>query len=406
MEREAFNYKGIKFSLSFVTANGKPASRLNYQWRGKYIRKTFQNDTTGAEARKFAKRFVDSKNIGFDGLEDLSPEVIADIKQALAILPAGQSLTKIVQDSIMYNSTYDMRQLALEFVETKKRASRSKSHIKHCKGFLKKVCNTFESFEKASPTAIIDFLSSYNAPKTRSNYGGTLADFFSFALRKNAITHNPFDKISKSDYGGGKSDKIPEIASISQTCELLAYLRQYRPKFVKHFVLALFAGVRIEECGRLTNELIDIPAREISFPKKIVKGQIKAFILGDFPDVLWQWLRELEHAPIIRPNNMLRTALGYAIELPANFARHSFATYHLSLYRDFHRTAKLTRHLSISTLENNYVGSMVKKYIAEDFFALTPSAIDKWTTNNAKRLEDIAQAVKIHLANSRKKKTL
>ena len=398
MEREAFDYKGIKFTLSFIVANGKPASRLNYQWRGKYVRKTFQHDTTGSEARKFAKKFVDSKNIGFDGLEDLSPEVIADIKEALAILPAGQSLTSIVRRAVEYASDINIYALAKEYIELKISTEKSKDHIIHVRGALNKLCDTLPKFELCTPDAICKLLNNGDAPKTRMNKAIILSSFFGYAKRKNAIKNNPFDKINKDDFGGKDSENIPEVATIQQSIELIAYINQYRPKYLKHFILALFAGIRIEECGRITPDLIDVERKEILFPKKIVKGKIKAFILGDYEPVLFDWLKDLKNNQVYRPNQRLRCNIGKVIGLPANFARHSFATYHLSLYRDFARTAKLTRHLSVETLENNYVGSMVTKDVAKRFFGITPTFIEQWSAENQSRLAEIAEQIRARLA--------
>ena len=399
--RENFTYKGFKFSLSFVESHGLPASRLNYQWRNKYIRKTFTRDINGDQARKYAKAFVDSQNIGFDGLEDLAPETIADIKSALAILPKGESLESIVSDFVRNKATIDLK-FVKSFIETKK--GKTAKFQAEATSLITKLIEYANG--KYDRETLIRFISKKKAPKTRSNVAGILSNFFKFAVRRDVIAMNPFDKITPDDYGGSVArDSIPEVATIEQATELIAYLRAYRPQFLKHFILALFGGIRIAECERITPDLIDIGRREISFPKKIVKGKIKAFIISDFPKVLFDWLAILEGAHVQRPNNATRTAIGKALNLPPNFARHSFATYHLSLHHDFKLTARLTRHLSVSTLENNYIGSMVKKEVAEEFFNLTPDTIAKWSQNNAKKLEIIAYDVKRYLYLARKKKT-
>ena len=398
---EYFTYKGFKFSLSFVESHGLPASRLNYQWRNKYVRKTFTHDINGDQARKYAKAFVDSQNIGFDGLEDLAPETIADIKGALAILPKGESLESIVSEFVRNKATIDLN-FVKSFIETKK--GKTAKFQAEATSLITKLIEYANG--KYDRDTLIRFISKKKAPKTRSNVAGILSNFFKFAVRRDVIAMNPFDKITHDDFGGSvERDSIPEVATITQATELIAYLRAYRPQFLKHFILALFGGIRIAECERITPDLIDIARREISFPKKIVKGKIKAFIISDYPKVLFDWLAILEGAHIQRPNNATRTAIGKALNLPPNFARHSFATYHLSLYHDFKLTARLTRHLSVSTLENNYIGSMVKREVAEEFFSLTPDTIARWSQNNAKRLEIIADDVKRYLYLSRKKKT-
>ena len=398
---ENFTYKGFKFSLSFVESHGLPASRLNYQWRNKYVRKTFTHDINGDQARKYAKAFVDSQNIGFDGLEDLAPETIADIKSALAILPKGESLSAIVSDFVRNKATIDLN-FVKSFIETKK--GKTAKFQAEATSLITKLIEYANG--KYDRDTLIRFISKKKAPKTRSNVAGILSNFFKFAVRRDVIAMNPFDKITPDDFGGSVArDSIPEVATITQATELIAYLRAYRPQFLKHFILALFGGIRIAECERITPDLIDIGRREISFPKKIVKGKIKAFIISDYPQVLFDWLAILEGAHVQRPNNATRTAIGKALNLPPNFARHSFATYHLSLHHDFKLTARLTRHLSVSTLENNYIGSMVKKEVAEEFFSLTPDTIAKWSQNNAKRLEIIADDVKRYLYLARKKKT-
>jgi|GEM_PF-1014652 hypothetical protein len=405
MERKDFIYKGVKFSFSIVESNGKQAIRVNFIENQKYMRKTFQGkDESFAVA--WAKNYVDSKNIGIDRFQDISPQILADLQNALKYLPKGESLESAVKRSVEYSSKISIQKAAREFIITKERNYRTIGHITHCKSTLNRFAAKFADFRDCQPSCISKYLAGVGAIKTIQNHAGIIKDFFRFCMRRDYISSNPFDKLAPEDYGAaGSSDYIPEISSVEQTREFLAYIYVCKPKFLKFYILALFGGVRVSECPRIRPEYIDYTRREISFPKKIVKGKIKNFLVGNYPAVLFDWLDTLKTAPIIRPNADARRFFGKIFNLPANFARHNFATYHLSLYRDAHKTAKLTRHLNVRTLEEHYISNMVKTHIARQYFALKPAYIAEYAQKNAEKISEYSERVGYYYRQNRRKKS-
>ena len=405
MERKDFIYKGVKFSFSSVESNGKQAIRINFIENQKYIRKTFQGkDENFAVA--WAKNYVDAKNIGLDKFQNLSASVLADVQSALAILPKGISLETCVKRAIKYFSKKSIEDATKDFLLTKELNKRTQTYIDDTRGMLRAFSRHFKSFSDISPQTIANYLSKRGAVKTIKNHAATLKDFFKFCIRKDILSANPFDKLALEDFGAaGKSDYIPEISSVEQASELLAYLQMYKPDLLAFYVLALFGGVRVSECPRIRPEYIDYQRREISFPKKIVKGKIKNFLVGNYPDALFDWLDMLKPSKIIAPNGKVRTAIGKAFNLPPNFARHNFATYHLSLYRDAHKTANLTRHSNVRTLEEHYISNMVKTHIARQYFALKPAYIAEYAQKNAEKISEYSERVGYYYRQNRRKKS-
>ena len=76
------------------------------------------------------------------------------------------------------------------------------------------------------------------------------------------------------------------------------------------------------------------------------------------------------------PSTYERTNSFKQFNLPHNFTRHSFATYHLSLYFDPAKTSKITRN-SEQMLRDHYWGALVEKDIAKQYFQILPNCKSK-----------------------------
>ena len=264
--------------------------------------------------------------------------------------------------------------------------SLNKDEHTHIKGRMEDFEKHFKSFADATPEALKEYLSKKGRQKTVSHWRGTLSDFFKYCIRKDAIKTNPIDKLHKDDFV--KAEKPAEVGYLSliRTNAFMAHIEAKYPHLSKFYALALFAGIRVEETPRIKEEYIRYSEKKLILPAEITKTG-KAAVLERLPANVWAWLEKYKGAPILTPSKCIQY---YYLPInPHNFARHSFATYHLSLYIDEHFTASITRHDRPETLRKNYFGALVPKAEAKAYFAITPQSVKKWAAENPDVLENI-----------------
>lgn len=354
--------------------NGKEGYVCSYKEDGKYRRKYFYSKK---DAESFKRNLEISETPLKKKLLSLSVSQIDDIFSALSIIPNGRTLTEAVKLAWQYESGADMSKLKSSFIEIKLAKRMSPSHMKHIVSRLDDFCAHFPSFASATPSAILDYIRSRGGQKTILHYRSTISDFFSYCFRKGAIKSNPFDKLYFDDFRVETQKVEIGFLSVLQARDFLLLLEEKYPQYCKFYALSLFAGVRIDECERFKNEFIDYEDKSITFPKEIVKGGKMAWIVRDYEPNLWKWLEKYRNFDFKRPSNTLRTKIGKILNLPHNFARHTFATYHLSLYKDAERTRFITRHTNAQTLQNHYFGALVDKEIAKSYFEILPNCKSK-----------------------------
>lgn len=337
--------------------------------------------------KKRTRRFFQKKKDALDFLENwklarkleisffalLSGEQRKDIKDAIAALPEGKTLLESVKRAWSFYSKITIENAKNAFVSTKENLCLDDDYIKHVRTHLDKFNEAFKSFDEITPEKLVEFLKTRGSPKTISHYKASISEFFKYCIQKEHIQSNPFDRIAAGELPtAAKSGKI-EFLSVDKARVFMEYLETNYPKYCRFYALALFAGVRIDECERFEDRFIDYNRREIIFPKEMVKGGKKSWIVSDFEPNLWAWLEKYKDQPFKRPNNVMRTKWGKILQLPKNFARHTFSTYHFSLYRNAKRTKNITRHNTIRMLEDTYIGALVRQEESKAFFGILPS---------------------------------
>lgn len=348
----------------------------NVRWRvlfkdeGKWKRKFFEKES---DANQFAKRFnrLQKENRSDKELLLLSESAKVDVIEAIKRLPKGKSLLESVIKAWSYTSEFTPAFCSQGFLKTKANTCKNKDEYIHVNGRIKNFLENFESFDLASPDKILDYLKSKGSPKTVQNWKGTIADFFNYCIKKDYITANPFNKILDSDFSSVKHNKIGFL-SIEQSKDFLSFMETEYPQFAKFFALGMFVGMRSAEISKLSEDCIFYRERKITLPRSIVKTK-DSWLLENLPDNLWVWLNKYRTSKIIRPSNSERTKFTEKFSLPHNFARHSFATYHLSLYKDVERTRFITRHTDPQTLQNAYFGALVSVDVAKEYFSILPT---------------------------------
>ncbi len=322
-----------------------------------------RRDTTGTLAKKF------------------SIEQLADISEAMRLLPQGMTLTALVKRFARYASDTTPQKILPEFLATKENRIENQNYLSHVKSRLNAFAERFKTFDSATPDALLKWLKALKtpqgapaSPKTIKHYAGAVSSFFDFCKRREYIAENPFDKISFEDLPSVKAAPVGFL-SVAQAEEFLTYLAQSAPEYLKFYAIAMFAGVRIEEAAKLSASNIDEKERKIIISAAISKTG-RADVLEDIEPNFWEWMDYCAGSPITQPKDLVRTNFSKKLSfpLPHNFARHSFATYHYSLYLDARRTCAITRH-SEEMLKRHYLGARVQKDVARAYFSITPDSL-------------------------------
>lgn len=340
-------------------------------FNGKRYRKTFASKN---EAVNYANNFKSARKFEVSYFANLDGSQIKDIKDALELLPKGETLTGVVRKFLTLNKPISLVGLATDFVAIKKAKNEngqlSDFEFSRIKTRMKKLSETFKTFEEINAESILSFLRERGKNKTVTNWRGTINQFFNYCVRKEAMVQNPLSVILRDEFIKAEKPHQIGILSVEESEIFFSILKEKYPQFVRFYALAMFAGIRVAEIPRMKDNYFLYTDKKIVFPAQIGKVK-KPWVLEDLPDNLWTWLEAYKNYPLKRPSDYIRSHGFLPLELPFNFARHCFSTYHLSLYFDFAKTARITRN-SEQTLKQHYLSKLVDKATAKKYFEIVP----------------------------------
>lgn len=286
-------------------------------------------------------------------------------------------------------------QAAEQYQEHKDRLDRSDVHIKDIKARMRTFVARFGGRKLSTITApeLIEWLLSIKtrskqkaSPRTIRNYKLVISSFFNWCERQGLIDQNPINKIHDSD--------LPTVArgskgvfTVDESRDLLHWMETARPYKCAMVALQLFAGIRTAETQRWRWEWVDFKGKQIVLPGWVIDGGKRIpgtktrddWVMTGLPDNLWPWLEKYHgvcpqgRVQYIRQQGIARMINAAPItHWPHNALRHTFCTMHISLHQDAAKTALLLRHQSPAQLHRSYLGKMVAREEAEEFFAIMP----------------------------------
>lgn len=355
----------------FKLANGH--WRFECRLKGKLYRKTFRSKS---DAEAYKRNFESAGKFDLSFFLNLPPSSIADIKNALAVLPKDKTLEESVKLAWQFYSSRDLSKLADDYIGLKKQKHAAgklcSDELRHILGRINDLKTNFKSFDSLSSQSLRDFLLAKGSAKTVKNWRGTVSEFFDYCVMQKAIRSNPVNELHSDEFNLA-APSLREIGflSVEIAKAFMAFLEDKYPQFCRFYALTMFAGIRVAEAPRLKDEYFRYGEKKIVFPAQIGKIK-KAWTLEDLPDNLWAWLEKYKNTPIQAPSAYERTNSFKQFNLPHNFTRHSFATYHLSLYFDTAKTSKITRN-SEQMLRDHYWGALVDKETARAYFEILPT---------------------------------
>jgi integrase len=329
---------------------------------------------TEAEAKEFIRATENAKktrgHAAFDIPQALAVEAL-NLQKELA--PYGASLTTAVRFYLRHGPVVGRKtvsELVPIYLLTKKRADYRRAQ--------EIALGVFErDFGKKTAASIMPpviekwFREKGWQPVSERNYRRDLNMFFRWAVRKDHASGNPMDKLDRHEV----KTKTPEIFTVDEARRVLeaAYLNPSLG-LLPYYAVGLFSGVRIEELERVTWKMFDFEENCIRMPGEITKtGQPR------MPEINPALRAAIENVaasgPIVSPVNLrkrrekIHSLAGIANK--RNALRHSFSSYHASLYKDPGRLQLLLGQQTPSVLMKHYVQAAPQRE-AEKFFNLLP----------------------------------
>lgn len=226
----------------------------------------------------------------------------------------------------------------------------------------------------------------------KRNHRLALSGLFNFAKSRGWVKENPV-----TDAARPKPPKTrPGILRPSEVIRFLAALEEHAPALVPFWSVRIFAGIREQEALRMDWSMIDLKAGEIHLPDTVTKtghprtvkmeGSLAAFLTPHArPDggvVTASAMKRRYHLAkahrALQAEDAARVAAGedarsFPVPMPANAARHSFATFHLLAFRHAGETALQLGHGGSPELLHRHYKGMATEAEAVAFWKIKPA---------------------------------
>jgi len=231
-----------------------------------------------------------------------------------------------------------------------------------------------DQFTKADVDA---FVADAESPNTRATRRGRLLAFFSFCQREKLVAENVVLSVAKV-----RVDALPPQYFTPQQCQqLMALVEAHCPGLLAWTALALFAGVRPEDCDRMTWKAINLETGEFSLEAASSKLRSRATIPLT-PNCLAWLIHAQERGAVLPVSESVRRRLWEPVKAgmglaawPQKVLRHTFCTYGEKLY-GAKWVSQRARH-SEAVLFKHYNNRGATELNAKDFFNIEPNATNE-----------------------------
>jgi len=229
--------------------------------------------------------------------------------------------------------------------------------------------------------------------QAKKNHRLALSGLFNFAKSRGWVRENPVTDAARPKPAKSR----PGILRPCDAARFFAALQERAPELVPFWAVRFFAGVREQEALRMDWRMIDLKAGEIHLPATVTKtghprtvkmeGQLAAFLAPharrDGAIVTASAMKrryQLAKAhSALQAEDDERKAKGeevsaFPVPMPANAARHSFATYHLLKFRHAGETALQLGHGGSPEMLHRHYKGIATEAEAGDFWKIAPAA--------------------------------
>jgi len=262
-----------------------------------------------------------------------------------------------------------------DLLRVKAAARRRPAYIRSLRQYLAMFARGREQLPVSSLTVgdLDDWFNSRNeAPCTQASNVGRLSALFQFGVRRGWLDQNPCRRLEPV----AVEYKAPKILTPEEALKLMEAVRASCPRGLAWFALALFAGIRPEECDRLTWSNIDLTAGVVRIDAAAAKLRQRRIVHLMPAAIAWLQAAKETGADLPIPNvtrrrmqRDLRPTMGWEA-WPQDILRHTAASYWLAAVQDAGKVAHELGN-SAGILLRHY-RELVSREDAERFWAMRP----------------------------------
>lgn len=343
------------------------------------LRRRFYFKTKVLAEGKVAQLKADREGFGRVWLE-LEPRERADICSVLALIKAKGLTVRQVWEAFEAHQM-KARGASVKLTEALKRLANAQRSSNLRPNYIHDVARAVKQFARGREESLVNvftkaeveaFVAAAPSPNTRATRRGRLLAFFSFCLREKWVAENVVLSVGKVKV----DPKPPRFFSPKDCVRVMDLVEKLCPQALAWFSLALFAGIRPEDCDRLTWKAINLEAGEVNLEAASSKLRTRATIPLT-PNCLAWLIRAQEIKAVLpwsrsastRHVRLVRDGMGLAA-WPAKVLRHTFCTYGEVLY-GAQWVSQRARH-SEGILYAHYRNRGATALDAKEFFSIEP----------------------------------
>ena len=221
---------------------------------------------TEKEAEKRLKKLEKKRKLLGDQWDELPSrsrwttlEILDKIKDHGLTLP---DVWESYQKTHLSHGKSTLEDAIADFMDLKKEAGRRSRYTEEMTRTLARFAQGREKRQIGSvgPGELRSWITSFNgSAATRHTMQTRLKVFFAWAERQGLIAENPTKRLESI-----RIDQAdPQILSVEQCKQLINSASEIDPDMLPYFALALFCGVRPDECMRLTRKSIDLERGQV-----------------------------------------------------------------------------------------------------------------------------------------------
>jgi integrase len=323
-----------------VNVHGRTRWRLDQSVNGKRVVRSFASKGAAEAASRESKAAAESAGqwwVSLSARERL--ELVAVASEAR---DAGVSLRHVWDEwraaqALPARQERTLAELVAEALAAKATAGRRGRYVENLRVVWGAFIRGLESMPVSQVTAgmIEDWLSSRSlSMSTRASQLSRVSTLLAFSVRRGYLESNPAGSIEVPSV---QHDR-PAVLTVDQCRELIEFVRAHHPRLLAWFALALFAGIRPEECDRMTWS--DVGRHSVTVDAAASKVRQRRIITLE--TVAKAWLRvarrlgsdlPIPHATRRRAVRAARDHLGLT-KWPQDVLRHTAASMLLAIRRD------------------------------------------------------------------------
>lgn len=360
-------------------------------YHGAKRRRWFFRTKAAAEGKQ---RQLEADREGFGRVWlELEPRERAEVCAVLAEMRARNVSVRAVWEAFERHGL-QARGQSVKVAEALERLA-NKQHTRNLReNYIRDVGRAVRQFTKGRAETLVSqftkadveaFVAGAASPNTRATRRGRLLAFFSLCVREGWADKNVAREVDKVVV-----DAKPPVYFTPKECvKVMELVEEHCPAALAWAALALFAGIRPEDCDRLTWAAVNLEIGAVSLEAASSKKRVRATIPLT-PNCLAWLIRAQENGAKLPLSKSTRRRLwepvrdGMGLKAwPAKVLRHTFCTYGEKLY-GAQWVSQRARH-SEGVLFEHYNNRGASVLDAKEFFSIEPKEQSEAANRNLRQ---------------------